>query len=199
MGRLELNARLAERDPLRAEELFKSARESFHGHIKGNERVTSLIAEHLNIVQRYVEAEQVVRDFHANSAPEPSNRSWCWRANLQLGQALWGQQRWPEAESVLRESLAHLERIVPDYYWTARFRALLGKCLMEHGRYADAEGELTRAFERESRNQGADPNRLRDMAESLVELYMRWETAEPGQGHAAKAQSWHERLLSGDD
>jgi serine/threonine protein kinase len=194
-GRLELSVRLAERDPLQAEELFKSARESLRGRIKGNERLTSLIAEYLNIVQRYAAAELVVRDFHANSAPEPSNRSWCWRANLQLGQALCGQQRWPEAESVLGESLAHVESTVPDYYWAARFRALLGKCLMEQGRYADAEAELTRAFERESRNQGTDPRRLRDMAEWLVDLYARWETAEPGQGYIAKAESWRDKLI----
>src|SRR5262249_27845779 len=115
------------------------------------------------------------------------------------GHALWGQGRWAEAEAALRQGLSNLESVAPDYFWTARFHALLGKCAMEQGRYGDAESELTRGFERESRNQGANPKRLRDMAESLVDLYTRWEAAEPGEEYAAKADPWREKLIQLDE
>ncbi len=81
-----------------------------------------------------------------------------------------------------------------DFWLTGNARLGLGRALMTLDRFREAEGELLEAQRIFSTAQGVSKDRQRRAFEVVIELYTRWEQAQPGRGHAATAATWQARL-----
>ena len=144
---------------------------------------------------KFAEAERVAREaLDVGRRVLPEGNENLSSSLLFLGLAVVAQDRAAEAEPLLRECLAGREESLPEGNWElAEARSALGSALSGQGRFADAEPLLIRGFE-EMEAGGAPPLRLRNGAARLVELYERWNAADPEAGKAGSAAKWKARL-----
>lgn len=70
----------------------------------------------------------------------------------------------------------------------------LGQAQRALGKHEQAEARLLDAFDLLMANGGGNTMDLKECAESLGQLYQDWERVRPGQGHAADAAFWQQRL-----
>lgn len=98
-----------------------------------------------------------------------------------LGTTLIQLDRIDEAESVLRESLSMKDE--------ALTRARLTACLARAGKFNEAESTILPVAER-----AASSPIFREVAMTMVDLYERWDAAEPGRGFGDRAADWRKKL-----
>ncbi len=80
-------------------------------------------------------------------------------------------------------------------FWFGMLRWHLGHARSALGRYPQAEADLLAAQSLLARPHVAqEPDDLRECTQSLIELYTRWDHAEPGKGYATKAAQWQQTL-----
>jgi tetratricopeptide (TPR) repeat protein len=105
------------------------------------------------------------------------------------------QGKLSETEPLFRELLAEVERTyAKGSGQAANTRLALGSTLTGLNRYAEAEVALLEAEPVLATARGVPPGRHEKCLEALAQLYIAWEESEPGQGHAAKAEQWKNRL-----
>ena len=103
--------------------------------------------------------------------------------------------RYDQAEGLHTQAVAGSRSSLPDGHWyTGVFLDGQAATLMKLERYDAAEAALLEAHDTLESALGGQHRRTFHVIESLVALYKAWHAAEPGQGHAAKATEWREKL-----
>jgi hypothetical protein len=114
---------------------------------------------------------------------------------------LFAQGKATAAEEFARESVGMLERLDgKDAFSTANARLKLGQSLASLSRFEEAEAALLETERVFSATAGVPAAKQKQCLNELQKLYEAWDTAEPGQGHAASAAIWKAKLgqASGD-
>ena len=95
-----------------------------------------------------------------------------------------------EAQEGLTMRLASL----PDSHPSVSFsRCQVGELHFLLDRFAESEALLLAAHQASAQREPLVPGAVARAAQLLVQLYERWDKAEPGQGYDAKAKSWRSR------
>ncbi|MCG3126072.1 MAG: Serine/threonine-protein kinase PknD [Phycisphaerae bacterium] len=101
------------------------------------------------------------------------------------------------AETAARECLDAPEDVLSMQPWRKPLaQSLLGSTLTERGQYEAAEPFLLAGYEGLSQSRNAPPDSRESAGERLVQLYERWEAAQPGTGKARMAEEWRTRLAA---
>lgn len=140
-----------------------------------------LLADALIAQKRYAEADQLLREGLEDSrknSPAGHQDIAISLANLAQLQLL--RENFAEAESLLREALAILSSDRPNGERTLQAKYSLGETLLGQKKFAEAESLLL------------DDYPL--VLERVIARYAKLHTAEPDQGHDAKAAEWHKKL-----
>ncbi|MCC6676034.1 MAG: serine/threonine protein kinase [Phycisphaerales bacterium] len=104
-------------------------------------------------------------------------------------------ERLAESEAMLRRALEiRMHVLPPDDPMLGVAKTFLGACLIRQARYAEAEPLLTEGYEGQARAPGIDDEGRENTIDTIIKLYEKWEAAEPGMGHAAKAGPWKQKL-----
>jgi tetratricopeptide (TPR) repeat protein len=112
-----------------------------------------------------------------------------------LGLALVGLDRCGEAEPVLRECLEARQSAHPPGAWeVAQAKSGLGAALTGQGRYGEAEELLLDACRSLKEDGSAPPIRLRKALDRIVELYVRWDAADPDIDKSDEVNRWSAEL-----
>ncbi len=105
------------------------------------------------------------------------------------------QKRYDEALALFERSVrAARNALPPDNPGMAFNLGWYGGTLLQMERYAEAEPPLVEARGIIERSLGEENPIAIAMAKDLALLYERWDKAEPGKGHDAKAAAWREKL-----
>ena len=117
----------------------------------------------------------------------------CWIL-LRFAMLLQDQGNASDAEPLCREAIAGFQATYGVTWRYGRGQLELGRILASQGLFGDAEAALLEA-ERLLADAGnaAGPHHDRCL-EALASLYSDWETADPGNGHAAQASTWKARV-----
>jgi tetratricopeptide (TPR) repeat protein len=186
--------RLAEAEPLRKEALVRSRSVLGLDH----ERTminTANLAKLLELLDRPDEAEplwrNVLGDFRrvaGNEHPQTISAL----LGLAKNQELLG--RADDGEPFLREALTiTIRQQGLGSLGTARAFRLVGQNLIMQSKYAEAEKELLFAWKIVAGTQSISVDHRRELISSLIDLYERWEAAEPQKNYAAKAKDWRKK------
>ncbi len=113
-----------------------------------------------------------------------------------LGTLRRDQGRLDEAEEIFRQVQAGYRRAFkdPDHPQIAGTHEDIGIVLTKKKRFKEAEAELVEAERIYSAAPEPNAGPFGHCLESLITLHREWEKAEPGQGHAEKAQVWQAKL-----
>lgn len=99
------------------------------------------------------------------------------------------------AESAARECLEAPEDVLAMPAWRKPLaQSVLGAALSERGEFAAAEPLLIAGFEGLTQTRNRPPESVESAGQRLVQLYERWDVADPGAGRAAAAEAWRARL-----
>jgi tetratricopeptide (TPR) repeat protein len=145
---------------------------------------------------RLTEAEPLV-----SSALEKARRtlgdhnSTVFHCVYRMGNLLRKQGKPDQAEPLFREAIAGYTKVLgPDRSYTAIAHTGLGDALLEQSRFEEAEKELLLAEPIFEAAEDTPLDNHRRCIELLVSLYERWEEAQPGEGHGARAAPWRSKL-----
>ena len=130
---------------------------------------------------------RVLGDVHPNTLSSINN----------VGGVLLTQLRFTEAEPLLREALAGFQKTSGESHLrTAGAHRSLGRALVGLQRFAEAEGELLAAERTIAAASTANTDRKLGAAKSVLALYEKWNTAEPGLERAAAVAAWQTRVAT---
>jgi serine/threonine protein kinase/tetratricopeptide (TPR) repeat protein len=108
-----------------------------------------------------------------------------------MGAMLRRQGRFDEAVVFLERSINGTRKAFPaDYEGLGFTLGWYGSSLGKLGRHAEAEAALLEARSIITKKMGDEHPIAGQMAQDLATVYESWEKAEPGKGHAAKAELW---------
>jgi len=103
------------------------------------------------------------------------------------------------AEPILREALDIYETLLPAGHATsAATQVDLGATLTRLERFAEAEEILLAAYGSLAANRLAPSPSVQKAVRAILQLYEAWDTAEPGQGYAEKAEPYRTLLAPSD-
>jgi Flp pilus assembly protein TadD len=146
--------------------------------------------------EKYAEGERVAREALAIARRVlPEGNENLLATLVFLGLALVGQENGAEAEPLLRECLEGREATMPEGRWEiAQARSALGAALAVQGRFEEAEPLLLEAARSLRGNASAPGIRVENSVERVVDLYRRWEAAEPTESRRDELRRWQGEL-----
>jgi eukaryotic-like serine/threonine-protein kinase len=116
-----------------------------------------------------------------------------------LGSVLRDRGQLDEADALGEAAVLRARAAYPRGHWnTARYLADHARTRMAQGRVAEAEQMLLEAHGLAEGLLGAGHERTRSVARDLAEAYRRMDAAEPGRGHAERAETWATRSEAGN-
>ncbi|MFN0131648.1 MAG: tetratricopeptide repeat protein [Phycisphaerales bacterium] len=142
----------------------------------------------------YAEAEPLFRDVlekRRRLLPPGASRTLTSLNNL--GVILRDMGRLDEAAEMLAEALGGRRKTLgPTHPTTIDSLHAMARVRAEQKRFAEAEA-LALESERALASRPPDAARMKRLATIMVDLYDKWEAAEAGKGHGAKAEAWRGR------
>jgi len=100
-----------------------------------------------------------------------------------------------DALPLARQFLLIIESSTDETHWNIGVaRTLVARALYGLNQFSDAEKELISAEKILSRAEGVRLGHYEKCVRRLIELYTRWNTAEPGKGYDKKAEEWQDQL-----
>lgn len=128
---------------------------------------------------------EILPENHPNFAPALSN----------YAAILLDQGNAEDALPVARQVLLMQENSADETHWKiGRAAEFVGRCLTAQKEFPQAEEYLIRAEKILRRSEGIALGHHNKCLQSLVDLYTKWNTAQPGQGHDQKATEWQARI-----
>jgi len=191
-----------------AEPYWREAMEKFR-RLHGQEHPSTLTATLnlgalLRVLGRITEAEPLVQDaMEKRRSVLGEEHADTLAAILQFGMLRVQQGRYGEAIAVLApaEALFRSTFTGGNQWRVAAALTTLGRARVGLGfdadRFRQAESELLEAHAIFVRTRGAVHAETISCVQGLVDLYIAWETQEPGNGYAAMADEWRARLHGG--
>ena len=147
---------------------------------------------------RYAQAERQINTVLARSRHTyGDNHPTTLLASIILGSALERQGKFEQAQRLLAGISPITDRVLVagNGFWNGLLYWHLGRASAGLHQYAQAEAELLKAQSLLAPpHPEEEPGDLRHCMQSLVELYLAWDNADPGKGHAAKAAAWQAKL-----
>lgn len=196
MGRLlQVMDKLSEAEPLYREALEGGRR------VLGNDHPSTLaslnnMGDLLRSMGKLAEAEpylaaaleghrRVLGDEHPNTLVSMHN----------LADVLRRVGKFEEGEALGAEVVCTARRSpLKGHAFMGAFLSNHGKCLVALERCTEAESALLEAYDILQTAFGPEDQRTVNAIQALVDLYMAWHAAEPGQGYDAKAAEWRAKL-----
>lgn len=116
-------------------------------------------------------------------------------ATVLIGSILARRGEYAEAENLTRESLSIFEAALgPDHFRTITSKISVGVCLMLQSKFEEAERVLLEGYNQVQGRQDIAADWQLGIIHYLIQLYEKWDAAEPNTGKSEKAAIWRARL-----
>lgn len=145
--------------------------------------------------KQLAEAESLLREaFEIVDRVPPPGFPFAGNIECNLAAVLLDQGCAADAEPLFRAALESFQRAGGESWKLAVGRLGLGRAEAALDRYQEGEANLLEAEPVLAGAGDLAPGAHEQCLSALVELYLAWEQAEPGQGYNAKAETWQSRL-----
>lgn len=140
---------------------------------------------------RFDETEPYFREaLNGSREAEPEGGARVASALIGLAMFLIEQDQSADAEPLLRESLGIRQRVMSEGDWLIwNTQSVLGESVAKQSKFVDAEALLVEAAEQINPPVGSQ-HRRSEAIQRVVDLYIAWHAAEPGNGYDIKAEHW---------
>jgi tetratricopeptide (TPR) repeat protein len=116
---------------------------------------------------------------------------------LGLAILLYDQGKYEQALPMCQQALTNFTAVFGPEHWQVGVAHMhVARCLTALGRYSEAEPELLEADRIIVLAQDFRPERRQKLCEAGVALYEGWDKAAAGNGYAATADQWREKLAA---